>query len=230
MSGPSGHSAFPCALITQPRLPGFKAKVPDFLWLATDSLNQYAVLIEIEAPTKRMFTKAGTPTAEFTQAQNQLTTWKAWLSVPVNQTIFRESYCSTHHYPWRRFVPQFVLIYGRRAELEARPELNATRAHMQRDSEFYMTFDRLHPIKDHSQYMTATFDGVRYKAVSMPATLELGPLDANYWVAITGKEDVVDRTPFLSTERKEFLKSRFPYWDEWARKGGKGMIQLGDRE
>lgn len=230
MSGPSGHAAYPCALITQPRLPGFNAKVPDFLWVASDSLNLYAVLIEIEAPTKKMFTKAGTPTADFTQAQTQIATWKTWLSNPNNQTVFREAYCQTFHMPWRRFVPQFVLIYGRRKELEDRPELNATRAHMQRDSEFYMTFDRLHPIKDHDQYMTAEFDGTRYKAVSIPATLELGPAHAEYLSAIEGKEDVIDRTPFMTPERKAFLKARFPYWDEWARQEAKGMRQLGDCE
>lgn len=230
MSGPSGHSAYPCALITQPRLPGFQAKVPDFLWLSADSLNLYAVLVEIEAPTKPMFTRAKNPTAEFTQAQTQLATWKAWLSVPSNETAFRQAYMQSFDIPWRRFVPQFVLIYGRRAELEARPELNATRAHMQRESEFYMTFDRLHPIKDQDNYMTARFDGVRYQAVAMPATLELRPSDAEYRAAIFGKEDVVDRTPFMTSDRKEFLKRRFSYWDEWARQGEKGVQSMGDRE
>lgn len=59
MSGPSGHSAFPAALITQPSLPGFFEQVPDFLWLATDSLHIYAVLVEIEPPQRRCSPKAG---------------------------------------------------------------------------------------------------------------------------------------------------------------------------
>ena len=80
MSGPSGHSAFPAALITQPRLAGFGERVPDFLWIATDSLHVYAVLIEIEAPTKKYFTGKGTQSADFSQAQGQLAEWKAWLS------------------------------------------------------------------------------------------------------------------------------------------------------
>lgn len=175
MSGPSGHPAFPCALITQPLLPGFQAKRPDFLWLAADSLNTYAVLLEIEAPTKRMFTKVGTPTAEFNQAQNQLATWKSWLSTPANETTFRQNYLKDFDYPWRRFVAQYVLIYGRQAELEARPELNLTRAQMPRESEFFMTFDRLHPINDHDQYMTANAMASGIRQLQCPQRYSLVP-------------------------------------------------------
>lgn len=230
MSGPSGHPAYPCALITQPKLPGFQAKIPDFLWLASDSLNLYAVFIEIEAPTKQIFTRAGNPTADFTQAQTQLATWKSWLAVPSNETTFRQAYLQMNDCQWKRFVPQFVLIYGRRSEINARPELNITRAHLARENEFHMTFDRLSPIKDHDQYMTARFDGIRYSAVAIPPTLELGPSHAEYFSAIAGKEHVIERTPLLTRERAAFLKARFPYWDEWARQGAKGLRDLGDQE
>jgi hypothetical protein len=230
MSGPSGHSAYPAALISQPRLPGFGERVPDFLWLASDSLHLYAVLIEIESPAKRMFTKAGLPTADFTQAQTQLAQWKAWLSSPENQALFRKHYCPNDSFPWRRFLPQYVLIYGRRAELRDRPQLNQIRAQMSRENEFYMTFDRLHPINDHDQYMTVRFNGISYEAVSLPPTLELGPFLAEYRSLITGKEQVVDKTPYLPEERKQFLKRRFAYWDEWGRNEKKGAMNAGDWE
>lgn len=230
MSGPSGHSAFPAALITQPRLPGFGERVPDFLWLASDSLHQYAVLIEIEAPSKRMFTNAGVPTTHFTQAQTQLAQWKAWLSVPENEALFRSHYFPSDSFRWRRFVPQYVLIYGRRSEIEDRPHLNHIRAQMAREHEYHMTFDRLYPIKDQDQYMTVKYDGKSYKAVALPATLRLGPLAADYRHLIAEKEKIVDDTPYLSEERKSFLKDRFSYWDEWARGGNKGLMNTGDWE
>lgn len=92
MSGPSGHSAVPAAMITQPSLPGFSEHIPDFLWIATDSLHIYAVLVEIESPKKKMFTKGGQPTAQFTQAQNQIAHWKSWFRDASNQRLFCEHY------------------------------------------------------------------------------------------------------------------------------------------
>ncbi|MFB2550169.1 Shedu anti-phage system protein SduA domain-containing protein [Ensifer soli] len=230
MSGPSGHSCYPCALIAQPKLPGFNSRIPDFMWVATDSGTTYAVVIEIEAPSKRWFRKDGQPTAAFTQAQNQLTEWRMWFEKPRNQDAFLEHYCGPSYFHRRTFLPQYVLIFGRRAEFEGQDDLAAKRPRLQRSNEYYMTFDRLRPIKDHEQYMTVKFDGTRFRAVSMPPTIELGPSHAEYRLSITGKEDAVSLTPYVSDERKNFLKQRFPYWDEWARQGAKGMRQLGDRE
>ena len=75
-SGSSGHYPLHCALITQPLLPGFHARVPDFMWIATHSGTWYPTLIEIESPTKKLFTSGGLPTAEFTAASTQLAQWR----------------------------------------------------------------------------------------------------------------------------------------------------------
>ena len=44
------HGPYPGAVISQPVLPGFSRKVPDFLYITRDSATVYAVLIEIEHP------------------------------------------------------------------------------------------------------------------------------------------------------------------------------------
>lgn len=74
--GTSGHYPFPGAVISQPKLPDFTKKVPDFMWIACDSIYIYPILIEIESPHKQWFTKNEQPRAEFTQAINQLMDWK----------------------------------------------------------------------------------------------------------------------------------------------------------
>lgn len=51
-------------------------RIPDFLWIATDSCNIYPIFVEIERPSKNWFTVSGQPTADFTQAQTQLAEWK----------------------------------------------------------------------------------------------------------------------------------------------------------
>lgn len=225
MSGPSGHSAYPAALIAQPRLPGFNARVPDFMWIATDSGTTYAVVIEIEAPTKKWFRKDGTPTAHLTQAQHQLTEWRIWFEKPYNQQAFLEHYCRPSYLHRRMFLPQYVLIFGRRSEFEGRDDLASKRPRLERDDEYYMTFDRLHPIKDHDQYMTVRNDGRGYHALSVPATFKLGPSLQEHRSAIAGKADVVDKSPFMSDARKEFLKRRMPYWDA-KRESEKGKMRF----
>ena len=84
--GSTGHYPLHCALITQPVLPGFHSRLPDLMWIATDSGTWYPTLIEIESPGKRLFTKRGVPTAAFTQARTQLA---QWLMVP------KPNQCST---------------------------------------------------------------------------------------------------------------------------------------
>src|ERR1035438_2369353 len=53
------HGPYPGAIISQPVLPDFTRKVPDFLYVTRDSATVYAVLIEIEHPTKPWATSAG---------------------------------------------------------------------------------------------------------------------------------------------------------------------------
>jgi hypothetical protein len=68
----TGHLPLHCALITQPLLPGFHCRVPDFMWIAVHSGTWYPTLIEIEDPEKKLFTRNNQQTSEFSQAKNQL--------------------------------------------------------------------------------------------------------------------------------------------------------------
>jgi hypothetical protein len=58
----------------------------------------------------------------------------------------------------------------------------------------------------------------------------MGPLWASKRSRIEGKDLVVDRTLYMTDERKEFVKSRLGYWDKWAADDRNGIISLGDRE
>jgi hypothetical protein len=48
-----GEGPLPFAVISKPPLPSWGGKIPDFMWIASDSVTLAPVLIEIEAPTKR---------------------------------------------------------------------------------------------------------------------------------------------------------------------------------
>lgn len=233
VTGPSGHAPFPPALISEPPLAAIGRRIPDFLWLASDSINFTPVFIEIESPCKRWFTDRGVPHHDLTQALNQLAEWQAWLNRPENVLVFYEQFqIPTYLRRERHLRPEFVLIYGRRSEFEGRPELAKLRAQFERHGQVVMTFDRLEPARNCSDYICVTKAGDRYRALSVPATLQLGPVFADSWPMIDGMRDAIIATSWITEDRKAFLVERIGYWSDWARDGERrhSIINMGDWE
>lgn len=144
LGGESGHYPRHSVLISQPPLPSYDRRVPDFLWLSKNSETDEPVLVEIEAPGKRWFAQSGQQTAELTQALNQIAEWKAWFSEPRNVDAFKAFYgLDREAWRGRRFRPAYLLIYGRRAEANARPDLARKRGYLHADDVVSMTYDRL---------------------------------------------------------------------------------------
>ncbi|ACA59237.1 hypothetical protein Daud_0707 [Candidatus Desulforudis audaxviator MP104C] len=228
----SGHYPFPAALISQPPLSGLGTKIPDFMWLATNSGYLHPVLIEIETPTKRWFTARGGQHSDLTRALDQLAEWKTWFNNGANQRLFLEYYQvpSTLHRS-RTFHPFYVLIHGSRAEFEDRPELASKRAQFARDDEYHMTFDRLTPNpKAQDLICVKKTNHHYYSALAVPPTFILGPALAEYHLNIRDLDGAIKKGRWITEERKDFLISRLPYWAEYARGGSKGIIHTGDWE
>jgi len=122
MTGKSGHFPLGMMALAQVPIEGLSRKVPDFIWLAKDSGAFTPVLVEIESPAKKWFTKSGQPTHQLTQAMQQISDWKSWLNQPENVLTFFRAFDIPN---WVRneltFRPEFVLIYGRRAEFDETP-------------------------------------------------------------------------------------------------------------
>lgn len=212
-----GHGVFPGAVVSQPVLPGFVKKVPDFLYLARDSACVYAVLIEIEHPAKPWATTAGQPSAEFTQATNQISDWKSWFNDPLNVAKFQADYrIPADWLRSRAFAQKYILIYGRRTDPTLSETFNKKRRHLERPDEVYMTYDRIAPQQEASHCLCATLDGTGYRALTVPPTFELGPNLEVGMKAIREKPQAVERSPYLSAVRKKFLMERWPYWDNWS--------------
>ena len=202
------------ALITEPELPGFRSHFPDFMWIVADSGTWYPTLIEIESPTKKLFTRAGVPRAEFTQARNQLTQWRAWFEKPSNRHLFIELYgiparwCDSMNCQPRR-----ILVYGRRAEFETIPGLAKLRSGLVGHDEELMSFDRLAP--DPSLELIVTVRAIgegRFHAVSVPETFGIRPVEADDLKRIDGLSEAIDQNRAMPVARKTFLKERIEYW------------------
>ncbi len=216
----SGHYPLHCALITQPRLVGLDGRQPDFMWIATHSQTWYPTLIEIERPDKALFTKQGSPTAEFTQARHQFAEWGSWLNTAANLQKFAVEYGIPDIYArYKTFQPHFVLIDGRRREVEDRPDLSKQLSDLlPGPDEELVSHDWLSPDVELSQAITvkATAPG-QYEALHVLPTLTLSPLLADRLLSVTAMEDAIADCWQMPPERREFLVSRLEYWREWAR-------------
>lgn len=224
--GPGGHHGPELdGVFREPPLEGLaRNKRPDFMWITRSTALITPICIEIEKPGKMWFTQAGRPTADLTQALDQLTDWKAWFSEPENQLIFLKTYLRDE-YEDRQLLPQYVLIYGRASEFEVsgphqRPDrLKKKRDFMRREHEHFMTFDSLRPKRDFSNFATLsmTADGPALYAV--PPSFTTGPLTLEIAGAVRrNPRAAIDKTSMWDDARKAHVLERWLYWQRVADK------------
>ncbi len=227
----SGHAPIHWGMFTKPRLSGDPVYIPDFLWLATATDAIYPTFVEIETPAKKWFTASGQPTAQWTQAYDQILNWKRWLKNPARMQAWIQSLRLPrqfgHDY---EFHPQFVLIYGSAKEFDDRPELRSKRKMMVDDDTFLKTFDNLVPDANVDDFMTIRREGNRIVAVSIPPTFTVGPNVGEDVLAVEERIEAVERETRMSPERRAFLTNRIPYWDAWLKSPEMKVISTGDRE
>ncbi|MEE8261137.1 MAG: Shedu anti-phage system protein SduA domain-containing protein [Gammaproteobacteria bacterium] len=222
-SGTSGHYPLHCALITKPVLPGFHSHEPDFMWIASHSGTWFPTLIEIERPSKRLFTKSGQPRAEFTQARTQLAQWRSWFQSPTNVQQFMDLYGLPPE--WREFRSSrlhMILIYGRREEFATSPRISKLRSSLMPSAdEELMSFDRLKMDPNLEAVITVRVSGdARFHAVWVPQTFGTSAAIAESLLSIDGLTDAMDQNEQISEARRAFLKDRIKYWREWSVRPG----------
>jgi hypothetical protein len=208
VDGDSGHSAFPMAVITRPKLPGLSDREPDFMWIATDSGALYPILIEIETPHKPWFhgERAEIHSA-FTHAQGQLAEWRHWFNTGHNRTAFLDHYEIPPELASRRLEPRYVLIYGRRDNYANSRRRQGKRAELARDGERLMSFDRLTPAKNSVLFscVRKTQDG--YRVVAVPPCLTLFNHGEDYQLA-SGWGEALDNCHDMPPARRQYLKEQ----------------------
>ena len=214
----SGHLPHLQCLITQPEIGASYIRKPDFLWLSQDSLTFVPVFIEIEKPSKKTFTQTGKTSADFTQAMDQIIEWKSILNKPENQLAFFQKYNLPKELTSKVFKPQFILIYGRREEYAGNEYLMRKRSELQSDDIVIMSYDRLSPQYDSRNMLCAqvsnTTGNTQYKIVTIPPTFEFDAALASDYKEYIGFMDAIDKMEYTTQERKDFLKLRFPYWQD----------------
>ena len=228
--GLSGHYPYMNCLITQPRINDKQLRIPDFMWLANDSLSFCPVLIEIEKPSKEQFRKDEINRFEFTQAYNQIIEWKAILSTISGQESFYERFSIDEENRKKEFKPQYILVYGRRSEYEKDEWLRRKRALFQNDDICIMSFDRLHASRDVYDLVTCTVSNGQYYVRYIPPTFVYRPVTSHVLQKWIGFTSALSRIPDISEERRVFLQNRFEYWMCFGAKKNHGIMNSGDYE
>jgi hypothetical protein len=207
-------------VITQPELPGFRAKRPDFLILVHDSETILPILIEIEAPAKRWCNDDGTPTAKLNQAIDQLREWKTWFSDPANVIAFQKLYHITDlMLRIRQLSPKYVLIYGRRSDAHRIESFAKKRVAMQQPDECFMTYDRLSAgFGVPTIQLDRSGPDTKLKLISLPPTFILSRRVARMFCRLANREQAINACELMTPERRAFLMERIAPCDEYVRR------------
>lgn len=228
--GQSGHYPYMHTLISQPQIGGPFRRSPDFLWLANDSLTFTPVFIEIEKPSKVMYTKGGNMSATFSQAIGQIYEWQTILNKPTNQLLFFDFFNIPQSLREKDFEPQFLLVYGRRAEYETNELLRGKRAAVRKDNIDIISFDRLRPIRDYYEFTSSRVRNKEYWIKNIPPTFKYRADCARELVSVKGFREAIAHMKHTSEARKEFLSQRYEYWIEYGKLPNKGILTSGEGE
>lgn len=218
--GPGHHGAWYDAVISQPELVSSRQRrVPDFMWLRRDTAANRPVCLEIEQAGKDWYTLGGHPTAELTQAIDQIDDWRAWFAAGTNAQQFNEAYVPAE-FRHRGLLPRFILVFGRDAEFRVGqsrhddPEwLRSKRDALARPDLQLMTFDMLRPSYDLKDAVTLTGRLPKFQVVGVPPTLQTGPgLSTELLIRAGNPSAAIAAAPLLTDERRAYLKSRWDYW------------------
>ena len=93
-----------------------------------------------------------------------------------------------------------------------------------------MTFDRLTPNIKARDIITCIVRNQEYYAKYVQPVFRVGPVFAKEMSGIHNKDEAIEKNNLISDERKQFLLSRLPYWDEYGKTQIYGIKNTNDWE
>jgi hypothetical protein len=201
------------------------------MWITKVSGLVTPVIVEIEAPGRLWFRSDGNLRAELTQSIGQVAAWREWFESEAHRSLFYQNYgISDWIRDYHQVDPVYCLIYGRRREWEGNPGLSRRRESLRPGWLKWMSFDRLRPLFDARNHVSARMVRGKLQAIAVPPTLQLGPAIILDLRDIDGLEVAIAANRLMSRERRDFLLERLPYWLDWANAEEKGSYNYGDSE
>jgi hypothetical protein len=221
----SYYNIFSGIVISQPRLKSFDGdKQPDFLIVTWNSLNLYFNFIEIEDPSKKIYTGSSQqPSNEFKQAVGQLMQWSSFgKDEVVNyckellKSLFKDNF---NNQPDKMRHYNYILVYGFSDEI-----LNLGERHNHLLQEYFVernkhhcTFSRL---LSNTRFDSPLFtvkkeaETNRFKAIGFVPFKDYGVHDWSDLHNIIGKQELIRVSANLMTDdEKDILIKRIDELD-----------------
>ena len=204
----ANHGVFYDLIFPKFPLNGTFNRIPDFMFVTKSSIEAQVTFIEIEEPSKQIFTANNDFTSEFNHAFQQLEDWKSWLEEGNNGAYIRNELTRAIDHPMMRrltIVYKFVLVYGRRSEYEGH-DIRTTRLSQKSRGAFQiMSFDRL-AYESYNENLIC----VKRNDAGYYATEVSGSYDYNYVVrsvhkGILEKQSAVNKNVFFNADKKTEL-------------------------
>ena len=120
--------------------------VTDFAFISSNSATAQVTLIEIEAPTTKLFRQSDSEfTSSFNKSFQQVRDWSLWAE--QHATFLKDTFRAVYHksiFRYQKVTTRCILISGRRAEVQRSSRREKRWASINRDaSTIVMTYDRL---------------------------------------------------------------------------------------
>ena len=200
------HGPYCQIIFSKFQLTGSFRRIPDFLFVTKTSAQATVVFIEVEDPSKKIFTRTDDFTSEFNHAYQQLQDWKIWFESDSNKSLLRQWLCEGIKHLLMSTLPmkaEFILIYGRRSEFDG--QANRMRRLTERNSHPYsvMSFDRLEPDLLYNGQITVRKDDNGYYAIEVDENYDYDIHDYNNHNHIKEKETAVKNNIYKSSENKK---------------------------
>lgn len=223
VAGAGHHGTVLNIVFSKPMLSSHKSYEPDFMIISKTSEEIIPLLVEIESPTKKCLKSDGTPTAEFTQAKSQLSSWKQWLDNEINMLQFRRTFLDPLGLPMLPIRPKFILVMGTRSEKEN--EKHRGNLTLDNNTSYYMSYNRLGATEvENSMSVRLPAGETRPRVHHLSPDFAFGPNMGKTASRFSDWESAIERMQAWPDERKTWAKQRVEHWiSEWSKEGIPGI-------
>lgn len=127
------------------KLPIGTGFVTDFAYITKSSVEWNIVLVEIEDPKKKIFTKSGMRTSEFIQACDQVLDWKSYIEDKGKSHVLEalDKLLTPENMRINPISFKYLLIYGRTDELKGNDKLLKKFKQYKKEDFDIITYDSL---------------------------------------------------------------------------------------
>lgn len=230
----SQYAIFGSTIISQPQFKSFDGdRSPDFLIVTWNSLNLFFNFIEIEDPSKKIFSAIKQkPSFDFLQAYNQIIEWSSFGKNEVVdyceellKSLFKGNFNNT---PDKKKHCNYILLYGFSDEILRLGERHnhVLQEYFAEKDKYHCTFSRLlSNLRFEQPLFTVKKDATtnKFKSIGFTPFRKYNTDEWSDFHNIIGKQEIITNSDLMTKDEKKDLIIQI---DELDKKSLKEIIEL----